>query len=137
MSPSFDAEAPKAFTRPTFELCTPLESHDNIRTGAELLRFNAENNADLLYCLQAKKPAGDDLEFDKITFKDMYRAVLNCAAWIKKDVTSAQFEPCVDEEGKICRGAPVALLLGSDIGVMIHILALSYLGIPVSKFPEN
>ncbi|CCX04911.1 Similar to Polyketide synthase HetM; acc. no. P37693 [Pyronema omphalodes CBS 100304] len=130
MSPSFDAEAPKAFTRPTFELCTPLESHDNIRTGAELLRFNAENNADLLYCLQAKKPAGDDLEFDKITFKDMYRAVLNCAAWIKKDVTSAQFEPCVDEEGKICRGAPVALLLGSDIGVMIHILALSYLGIP-------
>ncbi|KAI5814557.1 hypothetical protein BZA77DRAFT_318602 [Pyronema omphalodes] len=131
MSPSFDTQAPAAFTRPKFELCTPLESHHNIRTGAELLYYNAQNNADFLYCLQARKPAGNDLEFDKITFKDMYRAVLNCATWIKENISSAQFEPHIDGEGKICRGPPVALLLGSDIGVMMHILALSYLGIPV------
>lgn len=124
--------APAPFKRPVFELVTPLAQHDNIRTGPELLAFNAKHNPNHLYCLQATKGNNDSRigVLKEITFAQMQRSVENAASFLSESLQLSR--PYRDQNsGKIIRGAPVALFLGSDIGLMIHLLALLYLGIPV------
>ncbi|KAL7270283.1 putative NRPS-like protein biosynthetic cluster [Rhizina undulata] len=125
-SPSI-TPSPLSFCRPKFELLSPIPDHDSIRTLPELLSFNARHNGDLLFGLQAVKNI-DDAPV-RITYAQMQRAVERCMAWLAVNLEGLKRPEIVD--GKVVKTRAVGLLLASDIGVMIYLIALLALGVPV------
>ena len=99
----------------------------DVQTLPELLEFCAAHNADHLLCLQARKHGQKAQE---VTCIELKRAVEQCSAWLT--ATVKEIEPAeVMSDGRISRGPPIALFLDSDIGLLIHLLALLWMGVPV------
>jgi hypothetical protein len=106
----------------------------SIRTIPKLIEFNARNNPDYLFCQQAQKPAENlDSPFEllDITYHQLKCAILRCEDWLVENINGLQL-PHINDQGGVTKGSPVALLMGSDVGLLFHMFALLGLGVPVS-----
>lgn len=101
-------------------------STDDIRTLLDLLDFDAINNPELLFCLQEVKDAPT---LRKITFRELARAVELCSAWLCRAQCTRPADQLHGWQAE--KPAAVALLMGSDIGIFIYLLAMMRLGTPV------
>ena len=103
-------------------------SSHHIRNILELVDFDARHNPDHTFCLQEVKDAPSLM---KITFKQLAQAVRVASAWLCQ--VGVGKHPGERHGGGVRDEAlPVGLLMGSDIGIFINLLALMRLGIPVS-----
>lgn len=122
MSPAF---AGSTFIRPHLNIGHGDDRPDGVNSLPELIKFVAEHNPDHLFGLQSK--AGEDVPPCEITFAQLQSAVEYASAWLVKTgsttgrTTRAEIVP------------PVAILLGSDIGIFIYLAALLRIGTPVTK----
>ncbi|KAL6231238.1 hypothetical protein BDW75DRAFT_244087 [Aspergillus navahoensis] len=115
--------------RPVIRLYPARDETGLIRTLPEVIEFNARANPDHVFCLQAKKcPHSSALSLVSVTNCQLKQAVSQCAAWLKSHL-QLQLPTVVD--GAVKKGAPIALLMESDIGLLIHEMALIGLGVPV------
>lgn len=102
-----------------------------IRSLPELIEFNAKENPNHLFCIQARKQA-DSSTFSglPLTNSQLKDAVLRCVSWLKENVEELRL-PSVNEDGIIVKGPPIALFMESDVGLLLHQYALMSLGVPV------
>ncbi|KAK7912250.1 hypothetical protein PG985_014731 [Apiospora marii] len=102
----------------------PLDDGDATRVQSliELIDFNHAHNASHTFCIQAKS----DGSLSQVTHAEFKAAVSRCATW-----AANIFENTVAPDG-IARTdkAPVALLMESDVGLVIHEFALISNGTP-------
>jgi acyl-CoA synthetase (AMP-forming)/AMP-acid ligase II len=120
-----------AFTRPNINLDVTAVRDDEVRTFPELIDFNARENPDHTFCIQATKQAGStSLAFNSITFSHLKDGILQCCAWLEANVSEME-GPKRLENASFVKGAPVALFMESDVGLFIHQISLISLGVPV------
>ncbi|KAL6711555.1 hypothetical protein ACN47E_004489 [Coniothyrium glycines] len=107
---------------------------DNIKSLLDLIRFNAENNPDHIFCVQALWDAsGGDANSSlsgyssyRISFKELRDAVETCSSWIENDMDI--FNKSSGHDTKV---APAALYMESDVSLFLYIVALLALNVPV------
>lgn len=109
----------KAFVRAEFDVESPTpregQSDGRVQSLTELLDFNALHNASHPFCVQAKS----DGSLDTVTHAAFKAAVSRCADWARDAVAAP------------VAGAPVALLMESDVGLVVHEFALISIETPV------
>lgn len=127
--------APSTFSATNFKparinLRPSEEDRNEIRTVPELIDYNAEHNADQLFCLQATKetPKAKPVA---ITHAQLKRAILRCSTRLVTEIAELK-QPYKNDEGRFVKCQPVALFVESDVGLLIHLFALMSLGVPVS-----
>jgi hypothetical protein len=126
-------EPSSAFKRPRFDLLVSAESAEQqeIKCLPHLIQFNAINNPNHTFCVQAQLISDDQtLAFKYISFLELDQAVGRCCDWILtnvKDAHPANFT----ENGSVCKSQPIALFMESDVSLFIYITALLTLNIPV------
>ncbi|KAK4244020.1 hypothetical protein C7999DRAFT_35641 [Corynascus novoguineensis] len=120
------------FTRPKFS-ALPQEpevaTKETVDSLLDLIEFNAEQNPDYVFCIQASVSRQDDAENAgnasfhgrSITFRELGAAVSASAAWLS---SLRQ----LDQHGK---PKPLALYLESDVGLFFYLVSLLSLDIPV------
>lgn len=120
------------FNLPLFDPSSAPSSDISIKTACDLIDFNADRNPDHLFCLQAEKsPNGSkNPSFLRITYRSFRDMVLRCQQWIEEHIREIHLPILID--GKTVKSRPVALLLDSDIGLLVHLFALMGMGVPVS-----
>ena len=102
-----------------------------IQTVLELIEHNALYNPGHAFCIQAQKQAeAPGLKIQTVSHLRLKRSIAGCQAWFLRTVTEIETADVLDE-GKVERGKPVALLVESDIGLLIHLFSLMGLGVPV------
>lgn len=117
----------ESYVLPCFDTSCPPEAEDKIKSAIDLIEFNAEFNARRAFCIQLKKDSASRLvQQEEITFLNFRDMIYSCQAWMLDHVymTTAQ-----DQTGK---PQPIALLMDSDVTLLVHMFALMGLGIPVS-----
>ena len=131
--PSASRQGPSSlsFNRAAITLDRSLHQTSKIRTVPELIDFNAERNPDYPFCIQARKNGEDGrLGFVTISYIQLREAIRRCSAWLVANITELEL-PVKHDEQRIVKGRPVALLVDSDVGLLMHKFALMSLGIPV------
>ena len=113
------------------------EDRSGIRTVPELIDYNAEHNADQLFCLQATKETQNAPQAKPVTLthKQLKHAILRCSARLIIEIPELK-QPRKIEEDSFIKCEPVALFVESDVGLLIHLFALMSLGVPVSLLPS-
>lgn len=114
----------RPFIRPATNYASPEKLEGFLNSLPELVDFNAVNNAAHPFCIQAKPTP----PFDTITHGEFKVAVSRCAAWLKENLPLG---PALMPKS-LTKMAPVALLMESDFGLVVHEFALMSLGVPVS-----
>ena len=103
----------------------------DLRSVPELIEHNATQNPHYPFCVQAKKqPQGTPPAFLTVSHLQLKQAILRSTAWLLRTVKELQL-PSKAEDGKVVKGAPVALFVESDVGLLIRKLSLMALGVPV------
>ncbi len=125
------------FRRPVFNLVsdeTELTS-DSIRSLPDLILYNAIHNPEVIFSAQARQPSkqGKELEIVDVSFLELALDVERCCAWILGNINGAH-EARIDNNGRVQKCKPVALLLESDLTLFVYLAALLTLNIPVSAF---
>ncbi len=106
---------------------------DSIRSLPQLIDFNASQNPDHPFCVQARKQTKHPLpDLLIISHQQLKQAVLNCSEWLMTNI--AELVLPFPSEGTALKGSPIALFLESDFGLLVYKLALISLGVPVSSF---
>ena len=127
------------YQRASFDLVISSEAIDEakaqekIRCIPDLVRFNAVNNPDHVFCLQSKqvsKSAVSSFEFTHITYLQLAQAVDRCCDWILSNAPGALVAQLA-QDGSIYKSAPIALFMESDVGLFVYMVALLTLNIPV------
>jgi hypothetical protein len=122
-------EVSSPFRRPRFSALPPRDTavgqEQAITSLLDLVEFNAEHNADSVFCIQSQVSTEDEfssLGFDgcPITFKQLDDAVQNCADHLEKLL----------EVDRAAKPTPVALCMESDVGLFLHLAALQALDLP-------
>ncbi|KAL4783812.1 hypothetical protein BJX76DRAFT_357597 [Aspergillus varians] len=120
----------ESFQRPAIRLYPEPGETEHIRTLIEVIEFNAQANPDHLFCLQAKKNPGSPVPWlVSVSNHQLKTAISRCATWLRANLQLQL--PTVAEDGSVTKGAPVALLMESDIGLLLYEMALIGLGVPV------
>lgn len=128
--PSTYALAEGRFLRATIDL---KDQNCGIRTIAELIDFNARENPNLPFCVQARDLGQEGaVEFVTVSHVQLQHAVARCSAHLKRNIVLQL--PTPNRSGQLSKGPPIALLAESDFGLLLHALSLISLGIPVRKF---
>ncbi|KAL3462250.1 hypothetical protein BJX64DRAFT_288581 [Aspergillus heterothallicus] len=118
------------FRRPEIKLYPAEHETGYICTLPEVVEFNARENPDHIFCLQARKSSESSTStLIPVTNIQLRDAIAQCAIWLKRNLPLGL--PTVSEDGSVKKGAPVALLLESDVGLWIHEMALLGMGVPV------
>lgn len=125
------AQATSSFRAATINLQSPDQDSNNIRTVPELIEYNAQYNPNHPFCLQAAENSAIDLSLLVVTHLQLKQAILRCSAWLVANIAELSL-PQKSDGGKVVKGTPVALLMDSDIGLLLHLLSLMGLGVPVS-----
>lgn len=127
-------------TSPTFiRAHIDLQAQDNssIQTIPQLIEHNADRNPDHSFCLQAQKETKDaPAQILSVSHTVLKRSILHCQEVLIESILALEL-PSSSSDGSIHKGSPVALLLESDIGLLIHLFALVGLGVPVSVHLPN
>lgn len=118
--------AGSTFIRPHLNLGYTENHPDGVNTLPELIAFNAKHNPDHIFGLQNRP--GEGVPPCEISFAQLHSAVEKASAWLVKSGSTTgrtQREEVLQ---------PVAILLGSDIGIFIYMAALLRIGTPVRLF---
>lgn len=120
----------QAFKPADIDLKQPLDCAP-IRTIPELIEFNARANPDALYCVQALRPKDEQTtKASQVTMCQLRNAVWQCSGDLRGWVVGLDDSSAlIDAQGQV-KPDPVALLLDSDIGLLIHLFSLLSLGVP-------
>ena len=123
--------SPLPFIRPSISFTSKDEQ--TVQSIPQLIDFNAKVNADYAFCIQAEKALLEDSpSFLHVTNAQLKHAICRCTQWLKSAVQELVL-PEIIEDGAVTRkGPPIALLLDSDINLLVHAYALMSLGVPVS-----
>lgn len=139
MNGNHDSHNTTRFKVPPINLRSSTPEKDEIRTLPELLEWNARENPDHVFCVQAEKRSRDGesdnpYEMTSITNADFKRAVGRCVRWLEGNVPGLKDigPPGDDAEKPAGKPPTVALLMESDVGILIHLFALMSIGVPVS-----
>ncbi|KAF2994038.1 putative secondary metabolism biosynthetic enzyme [Curvularia kusanoi] len=121
------------FNRPDIWLPAPLGAAQPYklsqhRTLPSLVDFNATNNPEYLFAIQAEKGVDSETTLREISFAQLGRAIARCQAWLETTVRGMHLP--VLRGGSVVKGPPIALLMESDVGLFIHQVALLGLGVP-------
>lgn len=109
------------FSRPIFQVSAePDTDPAAINSLPGLIDFNSEHNASHVFALQEIRKDGKHEKLIPVTFGELKRAAISCAHLIRATVPGQAQKP-------------VALCLESDINLFVHLVALLYLNIPVSR----
>lgn len=103
----------KAFVRAEFDVESPAprtadQSDSRVQSLTELIDFNSLHNASHPFCVQTKS----DGSLHAVTHAAFKTAVSRCADWARDEVAAS------------VAGEPVALLMESDVGLVVHEFAL-------------
>lgn len=121
-----------SFQRPHFTLPIAREPYDgqegdSVRTVYDLLEKSACLNPDHIFVHQVDRNQQDVMTW---THKQFLQIVDQAAIWlVTKQI--AQRSVLSANGDFVIRGKPIGILLGSDIGIFMWIVALSKLGHPV------
>lgn len=104
----------------------------SVRTIPELIEYNAKINPDALYCVQALKPQDEGTgRASQVTMHQLRNAVWQCSGDLRGWLVGIDDSSCSSNDGQThVKPDPVALLLDSDIGLVIHLFSLLSLGVP-------
>ncbi|KAF2006434.1 acetyl-CoA synthetase-like protein [Amniculicola lignicola CBS 123094] len=121
----------QTYVLPSFDSTHPPPQSAKIKTVADLVDFNADRNPDHVFCLQAEKDlAGSKCPpFLRISHRLFRSMILSCQQWMQQHLSELN-SPSIHVEGHVVRGAPIALLVDSDVGLLVHLFALVGLGVP-------
>ena len=109
------------------------EDNQNVHSIPELIDFNAKFNAEYTFCIQAEKTLSEDFpSFLFITHAQLKYAICSCAEWLKTSVQELVLPELTEDGIGTRKGPPIALLLDSDINLLVHVYTLMSLGVPVS-----
>jgi acyl-CoA synthetase (AMP-forming)/AMP-acid ligase II len=126
-------EAGPSFTPAPIQLRSPVPSKDYIKTVPALVEYNADRNANHPFCVQIRKNGQSPAErLLTVTHGELKDAVTRCQEWLLQNVAGIQL-PSHRHDGRIQKGAPVALFMESDVGLWIYVVALMGLGVSVSE----
>ena len=110
------------------------EGRQTVRNIPELIEYNAKFNPDYTFCVQAEKALDDgSAGLLHVTHNQLKHAVLCCSRWLKSLLHELVLPQTTKERVDNRKGPPIALLLDSDINLLIHVYALISLGVPVSE----
>ena len=125
-------DLPLRFERPRISFAS--QDEHTVQSLPELIDFNAKFNADYTFCIQAEKAQLEHSpSFLHVTHAQLKRAICCCTQWLQSSVQELVL-PEIPEDGAGTRkGPPIALLLDSDINLLVHVYTLMSLGVPVSK----
>ncbi len=112
------------FIRPYINIGYGQDRLYGVNSLPELIEFDARHNPNHTFALQARP---GDLPAREITFSELQTAVENACAWL---VSSGATVVRSSRETKV---PPVAILMGSDVGIFIYMAALNRLGTPVGR----
>jgi acyl-CoA synthetase (AMP-forming)/AMP-acid ligase II len=104
-------------------------SSQTIRTIPELIDFHARQNPDHVFCMQSDSSLEGE-EFHTVDYACLENAILACQTSILGDIGPACL-PRQNADGSIVKSAPVALLMESDLSILLYLFSLFGLGIPV------
>ncbi|EGR49698.1 uncharacterized protein TRIREDRAFT_59690 [Trichoderma reesei QM6a] len=112
----------RSFVKANVDFSSAERKEDYIHSLPELVDFNAVQNPNHLLCIQARSNA----PWVKITNAQFKVAIDQCATWIAENVKLPKARTKHDLTGRL----PVALLMESDFGLLVHQFALVSMGIP-------
>lgn len=113
----------RAFVKAKVDFFSSERKEDYVHSLPELIDFNAVHNPDHLFCVQARSNG----PFINVTHAQFKVAVDQCAQWIADNVKL----PTAATKNGLAERPPVALLMESDFGLIVHQFALVSMGIPV------
>ena len=121
---------PSTFRRAKIDLQSSEASE--VTTVLELIDFNATYNPGHRFCIQALRTAsGGPFDFLSLTHAQLKLSIQQCSDWCLANVSALKL-PQIADDGTVCKGPPVALLMSSEVSLFIHVLSLISLGVPVS-----
>lgn len=100
-----------------------------IKTVAELIDFNADQNPDHVFCLQMTRQSPNN-RLQPVSFSLLRGMIVTCQEWILDTVREAK-QPFLDVHGVTMKCMPVAIFMDSNLDLLVHLFALVGLGIPV------
>lgn len=119
------------FNRPSISI-TSKDEHA-VQSIPQLIDFNAKANADYAFCIQAEKALLEDSpSFLHVTNAQLKYAICRCAQWLRSTVQELVLPEIIEDGTGTRKGPPIALLLDSDINLLVHAYTLMSLGVPVS-----
>ena len=123
---------PLQFNRPSISF-TNKDEH-TVQSIPQLIDFNAKFNADYTFCIQAEKALLEDFpSFLHVTNSQLKHAICFCAQWLRSSVQELVLPGILKDGAGTRKGSPIALLLDSDINLLVHAYTLMSLGVPVSE----
>jgi hypothetical protein len=125
------------FRRPLLANAQTGRANEAIKTVPELIHFHARANPEYVFCMQSDfSGEGLDEEFRDVTYTVLEQAVLACQTSIVDTIGQTDL-PNRDGYGKIVKRAPIALLMESDLSILLYLFSLLGLGIPVSGTTQH
>lgn len=119
------------FNRPSISFTSKDEN--TVQSIPQLIDFNAKANADYPFCIQAEKALLEDFpSFLHVTNAQLKQAICHCAQWLRSTVQELLLPEIIEDGAGSRKGPPIALLLDSDINLLVHAYTLMSLGVPVS-----
>ena len=119
------------FNRPSISF-TSRNEHA-VQSIPQLIHFNAKANPDYAFCIQAEKALHEDFpNFLHVTNAQLKYAICRCAQWLRSTVQELVLPEIIEDGASSRKGPPIALLLDSDINLLVHAYTLMSLGVPVS-----
>lgn len=119
----------RPFAKANVDFFSAERKENYIHSLPELVDFNAVHNPDHLLCIQARSNA----PWVKVTNAQFKVAIDQCAQWITDNVKL----PEIKTKNGLTERPPVALLMESDFGLLVHQFALVSMGIPVRGTPPS
>lgn len=118
------------FVTPRVHLAPTITT--DIRTLPDLVNFHVKNNPQHLFCLQAeKKSTGSGYDLTPVTYEKLHRALIRCQTWLRNHAPGFHSPSTTGgTDGVAVKSAPIAILMESDVGLAVYVLALMGLGIP-------
>lgn len=124
-------QAKRAFKPADIDMKQSLAS-GSIRTIPELIEFNSRANAESLYCVQALKTQhAETTTALQVTMRQLRNAIWRCSGDLRGWLIGLDDTSATDESQSHVKPDPVALLLDSDIGLLLHLFSLLSLGVPI------
>ncbi|KAK7701628.1 putative secondary metabolism biosynthetic enzyme [Diaporthe eres] len=125
------SQVKRAFKPATLDL-KQHSAASSVRTIPELIEYNAKVNPDALFCVQALKPRdGETRRASQVTMRQLRNAVWQCSGDLRGWLVGIDDSSSSSYGGQThVKPDPVALLLDSDIGLVIHLFSLLSLGVP-------
>ncbi|KAL9005017.1 MAG: hypothetical protein Q9188_002198 [Gyalolechia gomerana] len=121
--------ASTVFIQGKVNLQAPDES--DIHTVPELIEHNALHNPHHLFCTQAQKQSPlPGFNLQPVSHLQLRLSIARCQAWLVRKITQLR-TPLVKSDGTVEKGGPIALLVESDVGLLVHLFSFMGLGVPV------